>query len=165
LAIVTSGCVDGDNANQDGLEIENRIQKLGIQLSEFNSSDKVKPGELVMQLVFTSDADLDIYVTDPQLETVYFANGRAKSGGQISEDIKCDADELRIEEVRFESPLPGRYRVGVDFPKSCNGDNNEAVYIIITTFGERREEANGSVRLQQFKVVAAEFDVEPVGTE
>jgi hypothetical protein len=72
-------------------------------------------GALRVRLAFGAAADLDLYVTDPLAETLYFANQRAASGGRLVADAHCDSAAPRVEEVRFPAPLPGRYRIGVDY--------------------------------------------------
>ena len=72
-----------------------------------------------MYLAFGADADLDLYVTDPLLETVYFANQSSRSGGQFLEDVRCDEEQIKVEEIRFDAPMPGRYRIGIDYPNAC----------------------------------------------
>jgi uncharacterized protein YfaP (DUF2135 family) len=70
---------------------------------------------LRVRLAFGTEADLDLYVTDARDETLYFANQRAASGGRLVSDAHCGSPAPRVEEVRFEAPPPGRYRVGVDY--------------------------------------------------
>ena len=72
-------------------------------------------GALRVRLAFGAAADLDLYVTDPQDETIYFANEQAAAGGRLTVDARCDTPAPRVEEVVFATPLPGRYRVGVDY--------------------------------------------------
>ena len=48
-------------------------------------------GMLLLRLAFGAEADLDLYVTDPQLETLYYANTPVRSGGELLEDQRCDA--------------------------------------------------------------------------
>jgi hypothetical protein len=72
-------------------------------------------GALRVRLAFGAAADLDLYVTDALEETIYFANERAASGGRLSADARCDTPAPRVEEIVFAEPLPGRYRVGVDY--------------------------------------------------
>ena len=73
------------------------------------------PGTLRIRLAFGAAADLDLYVTDPLAETIYFANERAASGGRLVADARCDTPAPRSEEIVFEAPRPGTYRIGVDY--------------------------------------------------
>jgi len=83
-------------------------------------------GAVVVRLAFDAGADLDLYVTGPHRETVYFANTPTRIGGRLESDQRCDAPAPRIETIVFPDPEPGPYRVGVDFPESCDGRNAAA---------------------------------------
>lgn len=96
-------------------------------------------GELVVRLAFEGGADLDLHVSDPLSETVYYANTPVRSGGALDADRRCQDPTPRIETVRFEKPLAGGYRVGVDFQQRCPGGADVAPWAIsIETRGERR---------------------------
>jgi hypothetical protein len=117
--------------------------------------------ELVVRLAFPPEADLDLYVTDPLLETIYYANTPAKSGGRLERDARCadPAEPVRVEVVRFEAPPVGRYRVGVDHPERCD-DGDEVVpwAISIDEHGERSIHA-GLARWLDFTTIATEFEL------
>jgi hypothetical protein len=96
-------------------------------------------GELLVRLAFEAGADLDLYVSDPLEETVYFANTPVRSGGALDRDRRCEDAAPRIETVRFARPVAGRYRVGVDFQHRCPGGAEVAPWAIaIEARGERR---------------------------
>ncbi len=117
---------------------------------------------VVIRLAFGPEADLDLYVTDPLLDTVYFARHESRTGGVISDDVRCDSVGPRVEEVRFANLWPGRYRVGIDFPRRCDGERAPApaAYAISVNANGAIYSANGVVDLQYFEVVVLEFDVE-----
>jgi hypothetical protein len=142
------------------LHLENRGAELSILLNEANAGAIQRKTGLLVQLAFGAEADLDLYVTDPLLETVYFANHESKSGGKISDDARCDEQPFRIEEVWFNAPIPGRYRVGVDFPEQCNGSEEAAAYVVSVLQDGKRKKVSGSVSLRQFEVIVLEFEVE-----
>jgi hypothetical protein len=118
--------------------------------------------EVVVRLAFPPEADLDLYVTDPTLETVYYANTPAKSGGRLEADRRCGetgSEPVRVETIRFEAPPSGRYRVGVDYPHVCDdGDDVVAYSISIEANGERQLHA-GLARWLEFTTIVTEFDV------
>jgi hypothetical protein len=121
-----------------------------------------RPGpedELVVRLAFGADVDLDLFVSDPRSETVYFANRRARSGGRLAADLRCDAPAPRIETVRFEHPLPGRYRIGVDYPGACGGDAKPAVFVLEWRAGDRGRLARGRAQPLVFDTIAMEFEL------
>jgi hypothetical protein len=147
-----------------------RATVIAAQLQAFNADQPVPGQALVIQLAFGPEADLDLYVTDPLLETQYFANKKGRSGGAISKDHRCDsplqdAQEIRIEEVRFEIPLSGRYRVGVDFPNRCDADGptgfeERAAYAIAVSYAGKRQQTQGTVGYQFFELAALDFDID-----
>ena len=150
------GC-DGatrDDAQDAALEV--RAAALAERLAASPAPEG--PG-LVVRLAFGEEADLDLYVTDPLMDTVYFARHETRSGGRILADVRCDGASPRVEEVSFEAPPPGRYRVGIDLPRRCDGARDPAPYALAAWHGGRTHRAQGVVAYEHFEVVALEFDV------
>jgi hypothetical protein len=123
---------------------------------------------LVVRLAFGADADLDLYVTDPSLETVYYANTPAVSGGALLADRRCDGPPgdgaaaeagVRIETVRFERPPPGRYRIGIDFPHRCDGGPDEVPFAVSVDHPALHEGKRGMARWLDFTVIFHEFSI------
>lgn len=117
------------------------------------------PGALRVELHFGAEADLDLYVTDPALESVYFANSPTRLGGVLERDLRCDAPPPRVEAVVFETPPPGRYRVGVDFPQRCRLTASRVAYTIVVRGDGLRREERGEIDFGRFESIALEFDV------
>jgi hypothetical protein len=117
------------------------------------------PGALRVELRFGPEADLDLYVSDPSLETVYFANTPAKSGGALAGDQRCGSPPPRVEVVRWPSPPPGRYRVGVDFPERCEGGIDAASYELHVTGPGLSQEIRGSAAFGQLDSRVLEFEI------
>lgn len=115
---------------------------------------------LLVRLAFGPETDLDLYVTGPDLETVYFANKESKSGGKISKDGRCGGANFQIEEVQYVIPKTGRYRVGIDFPESCSGVKDPAAYSVHVTYKGKRLKVSGAVLLQKFEVIVLEFEID-----
>ena len=107
-----------------------------------------RAGELVVILVWTAPVDLDLYVTDPGLETVYYANPQSRSGGVLERDARCaDGTEgTREERIRWTAPPAGRYRVGVDYPEACAHAGRTVDYRLVVEANGRREETTLVVR-------------------
>ncbi len=133
-----------------------QAEQLAERLSEERPTDSAG---LVVQLAFGEEADLDLYVTDPLQDTVYFARHESRTGGRIAADVRCDTTGPRIEEVRFDAPPPGRYRVGIDHPRRCDGTRGPAAYAVAVYTDGESHHAQGSVVLERFEVVVLEFDV------
>jgi hypothetical protein len=119
------------------------------------------PGALRVRLAFGAGADLDLFVTDPLAETVYFANSPSRSGGRLLRDQRCDAPAPRIETIVFDSPPPGRYRVGVDHPEACDGNAAPAAFVLILEHAGRREERRGAVAPREFLPIVLELEARP----
>lgn len=164
-AFLLSGCAgrESDDASAElKVEFESRMLVLSDHLAGASSSTGEDAGRLIVRLAFGGDVDLDLYVTDPQLETVYFANHQSKSGGEIAGDRRCsdpgNDEAIKVEEVRFAVPQAGRYRVGVDYPAHCSGLLDPAAHGVRVSFGGEHLETHGQVELQIFDVIVLEFE-------
>jgi len=103
------------------------------------AAPRAAPGEIVVRLAFEPGADLDLYVSDPLEETVYYGRTPVRSGGALDVDRRCGEAETSIETVRFAAPREGLYRVGVDYAERCAGGERVAPWAVsIETHGERR---------------------------
>lgn len=124
-------------------------------------SAAAEPGALRLSLAFGADADLDLFVTGPLEETVYFANSPSAIGGRLDADLRCDAPAPRVETVTFPVPPPGRYRIGVDFPRACGESEAGAVFAVAAegADGEVRAAGSGVIRPGEFLAVVLEVTV------
>lgn len=117
---------------------------------------------LRVALVWSAPVDLDLYVTDPAQETVYFANPRAATGGRLANDTTCrEAAERRLEVSSWERPPVGRYRVGVDFIEDCGRDLDQVRFRVVVDVHGRRFEREGTVQREVFEYEAFAFEVPP----
>ena len=141
-----------------------RLDRLHAALAD--SPSPADATGLVVRLAFDEAADLDLFVTDPAQESVYFANSPTRSGGTLIDDRKCDNPSPRIEVVNYSDPRPGRYRVGVDFHRRCQqtGPSSEeakqGIYVVRVNEGARVIVREGMVVPGQFEVIVLEFEVE-----
>jgi hypothetical protein len=118
-------------------------------------------GALRVQLVFGADADLDLYVTDPLQETVYFGNSPSSvTGGRLDADRRCDAPAPRIETVAFASARPGHYRVGVDHAAAC-GRRDETVFLLVVDGPGLHRQSRGEISRASFLPRVLEFELSP----
>ena len=109
-------------------------------------------------LLWDAPVDLDLYVTDPTMETVYFANRKSASGGVLEKDATCQTAPRR-EVTTWERAPSGRYRVSLDFIDRCGQDRREIGYRLLVDTGGRRQERTGTVQLARFVYQAFEFDL------
>jgi hypothetical protein len=159
LALVTSACISlpGSEARRQA-EIVRESNALAASLAALEDIDPLQEG-LRVRLVFGETADLDLYVTDPLQETVYFANNPTRSGGSLDIDARCGAAGLRVETVTFVDPPPGRYRIGVDFPERCDGRDRPVPFLVTVQHGSVRREQRGTIPLQRFQPIVLEEDL------
>ncbi len=119
-------------------------------------------------LTWSAPVDLDLYVTDPTQETVYFGNNPSRTGGQLLRDARCgDVREGGpfLEQARVSAPKIGRYRVGVDFIDRCAAPRQPVSFRIVALLGGAQREITGTISPEQFQPVALEFELRPQGQD
>ncbi|MCP5058761.1 MAG: hypothetical protein GY937_18830 [bacterium] len=138
-------------------ELLERAEALAATLAD---APTAPDGTLRVRLAFEDAVDLDLFVSDPLQETVYFANDRSGSGGVLEKDMRCGMPGPRIERVSW-SPAPaGRYRVGVDFPRRCDGaSGGPAPFAIAVERGGSRTLQRGVIEAGIFLPIVDRFDV------
>jgi uncharacterized protein YfaP (DUF2135 family) len=140
-----------------------RLDRLRAELDEPAPADL--SNGLLIRLAFDDVADLDLFVTDPLQESVYFANSPTRSGGRLVDDRRCSDPSPRVEAVHFPQPMAGRYRVGVDFHGRCEEtslsgeEKSEGLYVVRVEEGGRVLERIGMLTPGLFEVIVIEFDV------
>ncbi len=126
------------------------------------AAEPPRPG-VTVTLRWSAPVDLDLYVTDPALETVYFANSPTASGGILERDARCADGPAaeHLERARWERPPPGRYRVAIDFIERCRGRDDVAEYALVVEVDGRRIDLPGRVRFAERDPRVLEFVVPP----
>lgn len=105
---------------------------------------------LSVTLVWSAPVDLDLYLTDPTGETAFFGNHRTRSGSRLNEDTRCGDVGRRAAPYREVAstlkPIPGRYRVSVDYPDRCGVAGADAVsFRLAAQLGDSVEDLTTSV--------------------
>ncbi len=118
------------------------------------------PAQLWVHLAFGPEADLDLYVTGPLEETVYYANTPSRIGGELLEDRRCEHAGARIESVRFPR-VPGRYRVGVDYPQTCGETRAPVPFALRVETPGGRQQIRGLAVHEVFEPIVFEFELGP----
>ena len=122
--------------------------------------DSPRPdGALEVRLVFGEGADLDLFVSDPRQEALYFGNNPSVGGGVLDIDRRCDAAVPRVEIARFENARPGRYRVGVSYDRACGFRSEQMTFEIRVEADGLRLERSGKVDPSEFEHIVLEFDL------
>lgn len=133
------------------------VQAEGLEIAGFEG----KP--LVVELVWESPVDLDLFLTDPAGETVYFANRIAKNGTKMGLESGCEKvggePQSYLETVKIPVAQLGRYRVSVDFIKGCGNSFLEAEFDIILKNGQgtKIDQTRSAVQYRLLNPVAWEF--------
>lgn len=119
------------------------------------------PDALRFMLAFGAEADLDLFVTGPLFESVYFANTSSASGGSLEADLRCESPAPRLESVQYSDPLPGTYRVGIDFPRRCDEDETAAPFAVSVQRGGEKSltTANGIIHPGEFLTIVLETEI------
>ena len=130
----------------------------------------LQTGDVQVTLRWDTSDDLDLYVTDPAGDSVFFGNSSVPSGGQL--DVDANAGCL----ARMESPvenifwptgqgMPGDYVVTVELFEYCGtSSNGEPVNFTLTTLVQGvTQTQSGSVSAAQSSV-SFPFSVSAVGS-
>jgi hypothetical protein len=116
----------------------------------------VSGGDIQATLTWGSTADLDLYVTDPQGETVYYGARTSSSGGQLDRDANAGCGEASTSPIEniFWPPRgapPGQYAVAVDVYSPCDATNLNW-RLVVRVRGAVVLDTTGSGNSQQYLV-------------
>lgn len=136
-------------------EEEDRLSREGGTLGVVNVS-----------LQWNNTNDLDLMVTDPHGETIFFDNRRSASGGVLDVDMNAGSQRSPepIENVQWaNNPPQGRYSVAVllfEVNERGSADQRTEFTVTVTIFGEKTEH-RGSVanRDKGQRIIVTEFAV------
>lgn len=110
--------------------------------------------------------DLDLFLTGPDGETIYFGNRVARSGYKMHGESNCKTVASSSAPYRETALIPvaepGIYRVSVDYILDCGSDITEAGALVILydgVTGLKLGSKDVMVKQQELKTVAWEFEV------
>lgn len=113
-------------------------------------------GQLEITLNWDDHADLDLHVTDPFGETIYYFHPSSISGGSLKEDVECTT-VAGTEKITYPggSAASGTYVLSVHYFRSCN--SGKPVHWRITANADGRSQSlEGTVSPGEYHR-AAEF--------
>ena len=108
----------------------------------------VGTGDVQVTLTWQANVDLDLYVTDPNGDTVYFGNDRVASGGELDRDNLCGNFEWgRPENVYWPAggAPAGTYAVKVDYWGSCGDASPAVAWTVRTIVGGQVQTFTGTI--------------------
>jgi hypothetical protein len=121
------------------------------------------PADRALHVLLTWDApaDLDLYVTDPTGESLYFANTPTRAGAYLDRDTRCAQAVAApsVEHAVFAAPAPGRYRIGVDYLDDCGRRLDLVAFRVAAVRGTDRLDAAGTAERGTFAAIVLEVAV------
>jgi hypothetical protein len=111
-------------------------------------------GDVQLTLRWWSTVDLDLLVTDPAGETIYFSHRTSGSGGQLDRDANYPCDTATSEPVEnvFWPPggaPAGDYHVTVTYQSSCGDLGSQAYELIVRLDGEVAQTVRSTIEYDQ----------------
>ncbi|MBX3249930.1 MAG: putative metal-binding motif-containing protein [Myxococcales bacterium] len=101
-------------------------------------------GPMHVVVAWNSDADLDLYVTEPSGEIVSFQSPTSESGAELQHAGRGRCGEpsdpaARVESLRFTTrPPPGQYVVALHYLMECSPQAGATTAVLSVTIGGRR---------------------------
>ena len=117
-------------------------------------------GSIQITLGWNTPADIDLYVTDPQGQTVSYSNTQLASGGHLDHDARgnCRQGEANptIENVFWDTQTPphGQYQIEVHYWGECGGAGPTVATVSIAVGGRIYGVYNVTLQPQQRLPVA-----------
>ncbi|WP_295606520.1 hypothetical protein [uncultured Lamprocystis sp.] len=144
LLVEHQGIVLSDNI----IETQQRVQQAGG-----------KSGLVQISLMWNNRNDLDLYVTDPTGEIIYFSHKKAGSGGELDVDRNVGGEtETPVENVVWtNSPPDGDYQVHVRFFAKKNGAELATPFLVVVKNSDRIDEFHGTVTAPNDKPLVTTF--------
>jgi tetratricopeptide (TPR) repeat protein len=112
-----------------------KITEIDVIMAEAGAS----VGPVTVSLLWHTTDDLDLHVTSPRGDTVYYNNPHSSSGGVL--DVDRQVEEIvdnPVENIYWENPPSGTYKVEVNvFSKRSTGNISYTVQVLVN--GEAKQ--------------------------
>jgi len=125
-------------------------------------------GDVGVTLTWGKKVDLDLYVTDPSGETIYYAHDSSESGGKLDVDRKCsniDGGPL-MENIFWPSGKAptGAYTVKVNFFENCSNLPTPISFNVKTVINGNPTTFSKTIANEQDDVAVTTFQFNGSGT-
>lgn len=114
--------------------------------------NNLKEGPHIIEISWREPIDLDLFLTGPKGETIYFANRLSKNGMRMRTETGCTEMKGKeppfIEQAVIPSQIKGKFRVSVDFINSCNHNILSSDYLIRLLDANSREIGRNRSKVQ-----------------
>jgi hypothetical protein len=128
-----------------------RIDNLSGPIKPVTVGDFPSNGEIAIELNWEGSADLDLHVTDPYGETLYYFRPRNHAGGEYLEDRECHNNSGQSERVAYESgtAASGLYQISIHYFRPC-GNARDVRWNISVTADGRSSSFSGTISPGQY---------------
>lgn len=127
---------------------------------------KVEGAKLRVVIEWQVPVDLDLFLTGPDGETIYFGNRVARAGYKMQDESNCKSLASASAPYRETALIPvaeiGIYRVSIDYILNCGSDITEvgaSVILYDDVTGLKLGSKDVIIKQQELKTVAWEFEV------
>lgn len=117
-------------------------------------------GDLKITLLWNFPADIDLHVVDPSGAEIYYRNKRSTSSGGALDVDNQTGGQGAAENIFWQSPLKGTYRVSLEyFAKSPSTDVVAVGWCTVIVFQKGRQPQKYRVLMQRVKERKSVVDV------
>ena len=108
-------------------------------------------GSMGVTLSWSGEADLDLHVTDPYGETIYYFRPTGESGGTLQQDSECAGSGEHQEVVSYPSGMAaaGTYQISVHYFRSC-GSAGDVSWNVKVDSDKGTQNYSGSIHPGQY---------------
>lgn len=91
-------------------------------------------GSLTVTLRWSGAADLDLHLTDPYGETIYYFHPASASGGALQQDRECAAqDQTEVIAYPTGQAVSGAYAISIHYFRTCNEPRDVSWKLTVTS--------------------------------